>query len=144
MGDNEVMDALIDACEIIFNIKREDILSDSRKHKLTDARAIIYTISRLHYKIKLEKIGNHFNKNHATIIHGIKTLKNDYYLDFIRSKFKSVLRVLDLPDPYDPDEKFYTYDDLVEEIKKIKGQNADLRLSNNMLKNKLKRHEIQS
>jgi hypothetical protein len=54
-------------CELL-NVDRRDVLSQSRKDQLVEARVIISMIA-LDMNYGPSVIGSHMNKNHATIIH---------------------------------------------------------------------------
>ena len=73
-------------------INSSDLWSKSRKRELTEPRQIIwYIVSQdkyeknkyggRKYKTSLRMMGEYFGKRHATVLHGIKTIKNLYDTD---------------------------------------------------------------
>ena len=70
------MDRITDAVCAYLDIPKARILSKSRERHLVDARRMIYNMIRSTYGYSLNSIGIHFKKNHATIIHGIRTHKH--------------------------------------------------------------------
>jgi chromosomal replication initiator protein len=67
----------------LLNVPIDDIKSKSRKRELITARNLIcyhYKTTRIDYT--LEKIGHLIgNKDHATVLHGLKTYNNLYQTD---------------------------------------------------------------
>jgi len=53
-----------------------DITTKTRERNYVEARAMYYKIVRDNTKLSLEVIGKSVNRNHATVLHGIKTLSN--------------------------------------------------------------------
>lgn len=53
-----------------------DITTKTRERNYVEARAMYYKIVRDNTKLSLEAIGKSVNRNHATVLHGIKTLSN--------------------------------------------------------------------
>ena len=56
-----------------------DLHKKNNKRHLVYTRAYLYAYLRYTYNLPLEKIGDLFNKNHATVIHAVKTIE-----DFIK------------------------------------------------------------
>ena len=65
---------IIDAVEAATGI--QNIRLDTRKREYVDARRIAYKIFRATKMYSYSKIGSLFDKDHATILFGIKTAEN--------------------------------------------------------------------
>ncbi len=61
---------------VVFTSEGLDPSDLSNKSKLVEARAICYSLGRNIAKLELSKLGEPFNRDHSTVIHGMKTLKN--------------------------------------------------------------------
>ena len=54
----------------------KDILKDTRKRNYVDARRIFYHILRNYHYLSLDKIGKiSRNRNHATVLHGLRNVE---------------------------------------------------------------------
>ena len=54
----------------------KDILKDTRKRNYVDARRIFYHILRNYHYLSLDKIGKlSGNRNHATVLHGLRSVE---------------------------------------------------------------------
>ena len=95
-----------------FEVKPEYIFQDTRRHKVTDMRAIFHYMSNRYTSKRLQTIGQ-FSQimgrekphNHATIIYAIKKVKKLYSVD---AKFKHDVDFIS-----DKIEKQLTYDKYV-------------------------------
>ena len=65
-----------------YNVSKEDAISKLRKKDFVNCRHMIFYMCRKHTKMAYEKIGELVNRNHATIMHGEKKIKNE--LEFYR------------------------------------------------------------
>ena len=65
------MDIYRDIIERFYNIKLDN---KSRERKYVYARAIYYYVCRKYSNYNLAQIGKSLNKNHATVLHGIREL----------------------------------------------------------------------
>lgn len=62
--------------DLIKQVIKKDGLATKHRHvQLVNKRIYLYTIMRKH-GMPYQKIGSFFNRNHATIIHGIKRYKD--------------------------------------------------------------------
>ena len=59
---------------IVEDYYKTDLLDNSRKRKIVDARNMYYKLSRELIQATYENIAHPVNKNHATVMHGIKCL----------------------------------------------------------------------
>lgn len=57
-----------------FNVKISDIVSSERTQTIVTPRQMAMYISRKYTSHSLEEIGRTFDKSHATILHGVKTI----------------------------------------------------------------------
>lgn len=66
----------IKQCENILGFE----ILDSRKVFYTELRAVLYKIIReTNHKMPLKEIGSHFNRNHSSVIYGLKNV--NYWMD---------------------------------------------------------------
>ena len=78
--------------KIVENVTNIDITKESRKREIVEARCIYYKISKLYTKSSLDKIGELLNKNHATVLHGIKKFDMIYDSSIeIKENYKNCL-----------------------------------------------------
>jgi len=79
-------------CEY-FNLPLDVINSKTRKREIVQARQLAMFFSKKHTKSSLATIGQHCgNKDHATVLHAVKTVNNLLDTD---KKFKSYVDDLD-------------------------------------------------
>lgn len=69
-------DEIIDFVCNKMDVKRESVMSETREKDIVVARCIIFYILRYVCRRPLKTIGKVFNKNHATVIHSLKTIEN--------------------------------------------------------------------
>jgi hypothetical protein len=118
--------------EIINEELGVNIDKNVRKRNYVEARALYYTILKNSTNLTLSQIGNIVNKNHATVLHGIKNLQD--WMDqnaYLQHAYNNVL------DKIDKDFQEYTG------TKDIKRKYADLKYQNFQLKRQVKRLEKQ-
>lgn len=86
MNLNQIAD---DVCLYIsFKLNIEDIRKNTRLAEVVDARKIAYYILREKYHLSYPSIGKVFNKNHATVMHNLKSVKGLLEYDIIfKEKF---------------------------------------------------------
>jgi hypothetical protein len=86
MNLNQIAD---DVCLYIsFKLNVEDIRKNTRLAEVVDARKIAYYILRKKYHLSYSSIGKVFNKNHATVMHNLKSVKGLLEYDIIfKEKF---------------------------------------------------------
>lgn len=92
---------LIKECNRVCNA---DITSKSRVRKLVYARAVFYTIVKsLHPKLSLTAIGNLVNRDHATVLFGLRKAKETYMKDVMyQAMYTEVIAKVNAnPDKFD-------------------------------------------
>lgn len=67
------MDNVSEMVALYLGLSHKNMRSKRRDRQLVDARRIVYNIIKSTYGYTLSFIGNHFKKNHATIIHSIRS-----------------------------------------------------------------------
>lgn len=72
MNRRQIFEHVIDAVQCSSGIK--DLKRVTRKREYVDARRIAYYILRNVHALPLQVIADEFNKNHASVIHGIKDI----------------------------------------------------------------------
>jgi len=77
--------------EIVDNYFELDLKRNTRKRNYVEARAVFYKLCREFTKLSLEQIGQQVNKDHASVLHGIKSLNNWIEQD---NRIKNNLRIL--------------------------------------------------
>lgn len=71
------LDQIVEEVSAKYNIKQEDIYGKSRKAEIVLARQLSIYLAQIYTKLSASKIGLLIgNKNHATVLHSIKTIKN--------------------------------------------------------------------
>tara|TARA_R110002020_G_scaffold283158_1_gene498874 strand:+ start:6303 stop:6641 length:339 start_codon:yes stop_codon:yes gene_type:complete len=60
-------------------IKENNLNNNNRKRYLVYTRSYLYAYLRFTYNLSLEKIGEFFNRDHATVINGLKIY--DFFKD---------------------------------------------------------------
>jgi chromosomal replication initiator protein len=65
----------VDETAAYFGLDREDLLSKSRSRPLTTARHMAMYLLREFTGLSLIKIGERFNRDHTTAMHGIKKIE---------------------------------------------------------------------
>lgn len=90
---NMIVDYLCDH----LSISKEDFKSNSRKRTLVDARKYYFKYVKTHYPgISLIVLGRSINKDHATVLHSIKTFDSLYKTDRVfEQQYKSVVQFID-------------------------------------------------
>lgn len=93
--------------DIIEKDLRIDIDNPSRVRPIVEARFMYYHILHKYYNFSLNQIGATVNKDHATVLHGLRQFENLYEFDsFFKEKFVSFELLVDkklgiLANPYD-------------------------------------------
>lgn len=61
----------------IFGVEFKELFNKTRKRQIVEARQVSMYIAIKEIKtISLSKVGEYYNRDHATVIHAIKTVKN--------------------------------------------------------------------
>ena len=77
--------------EIVSNYFELDIVRNTRKRQYVEARAMFYKLCREFTKLSLEEIGKQVKRDHASVLHGIRSLNNWIEYD---NRIKNNLRIL--------------------------------------------------
>jgi chromosomal replication initiator protein len=81
-------------CEVLKADKRK-VLTPNRSKNLVFARNMCYFIFRRYFSMTLKEIGQAFDRDHTTVIHGIMTFQNDVEcIKFYKDQFQEVQQVL--------------------------------------------------
>lgn len=73
---------VIDKVAKFYDLSSKDLLGTSRAARIKTPRQIAMYIMNEELGLSTVRIGNEFNKDHTTIMHGIKKIKTDLKLDF--------------------------------------------------------------
>ncbi len=68
-------DAILEETAEYFGLGREDLISKSRSRPLTTARHVAMYLLRELTGLSLIRIGEHFERDHTTVLHGIKKIE---------------------------------------------------------------------
>ena len=99
----EILNAVSEVC----HVSGADIFSKCRKREFNDARIIYLTFVRKGTTWTLMKIARHISRNHATIIHAMKTFESLIATDpRFKKKVNQIIELLN-------SKKIYTFDDLL-------------------------------
>jgi len=77
--------------EIVDNYFELNLKRNTRKRQYVEARAIFYKLCREFTKLSLEEIGKQVDRDHASVLHGIRSLNNWVEYD---NRIKNNLRIL--------------------------------------------------
>lgn len=77
--------------EIVDNYFEINLKRNTRKRQYVEARAVFYKLCREFTKLSLEEIGKQVNRDHASVLHGIRSLNNWIEYD---NRIKNNLRIL--------------------------------------------------
>ncbi len=83
-------------CEVLQADKRK-VLTPNRSKNLVFARNMCYFIFRRYFSMTLKEIGQSFDRDHTTIIHGIQTFQNDIdCIKYYKGQYEEVQQILGL------------------------------------------------
>lgn len=71
---------LIDKVCSLYDVTLMDLKGNSHKGEIVEARQVLFYIFRNKFKYAFTKIGDIFNKNHATVLHGVKKING--YIEY--------------------------------------------------------------
>jgi len=133
----KVVQTLTNIIEEYLNVNLHD---PSRKQENVTGRMIYYKILREH-KYGYQAIAGTLGKNHATVIHAIKTFNDLYPLDREMRKAYEVIKELFYETNGSNPLQMTTRTELIEQVINLEKQNNILFLSNEELKNSLKNYQ---
>jgi chromosomal replication initiator protein len=83
-------------CEVLKADKRK-VLTPNRSKNLVFARNMCYFIFRRYFSMTLKEIGQSFDRDHTTVIHGIQTFQNDIdCIKHYKGQYEEVQQILGL------------------------------------------------
>ena len=83
-------------CEVLQADKRK-VLTPNRSKNLVFARNMCYFIFRRYFSMTLKEIGQSFDRDHTTVIHGIQTFQNDIdCIKYYKGQYEEVQQILGL------------------------------------------------
>tara|TARA_R100000742_G_C4273970_1_gene93739 strand:+ start:1370 stop:1828 length:459 start_codon:yes stop_codon:yes gene_type:complete len=116
------------------------LLSKSRKQENVFGRMIYYKILR-EQRHGFQAIAHSLNKNHATVIHAIKTFDNLYDSEKELRQSYEIIKEIYFDIEGNHPLTFTTRPELIEKVISLEKQNKSLNLSNEMLKDSLKNYQ---
>ena len=69
-------DMIVETTAEYFNINADAIFSQSRIRDIADARQLIMYLCHKHTQLSSPSIGSKLNRSHATVLHGISSIKD--------------------------------------------------------------------
>ena len=83
-------------CEVLKADKLK-VLTPNRSKNLVFARNMCYFIFRRYFSMTLKEIGQSFDRDHTTVIHGIQTFQNDIdCIKYYKGQYEEVQQILGL------------------------------------------------
>ena len=83
-------------CEVLQADKHK-VLTPNRSKNLVFARNMCYFIFRRYFSMTLKEIGQSFDRDHTTVIHGIQTFQNDIdCIKYYKGQYEEVQQILGL------------------------------------------------
>lgn len=82
---------ILSICSSVLNIKECEITGKSRKAEVVIARHIYCYVSKYKTNLPLKHIGYVINRDHSSIIHGIKSIDN-----YLSIRYKEVVKKYNL------------------------------------------------
>ena len=73
-------------------LTKEKLLNKTRLRYIVESRQIAFYLARRYTTLSLQEIGNHFKKDHATVLFGVKNIKNLIQID---NEIKLTVKKLD-------------------------------------------------
>jgi len=67
---------IIDLSLSFFELTQEEIMIRNRKHEYVKARYVIYYLLKKYTSLGVTRIGQMFQRDHTTVIHGLNELKD--------------------------------------------------------------------
>jgi chromosomal replication initiation ATPase DnaA len=81
--EKEILQIVAENC----GVSVDDIISETRKKEVVDARHIYFASVKLKYRVSLKSIGETVgNRDHTTVIHGIRKFKERYETEELYQK----------------------------------------------------------
>jgi chromosomal replication initiator protein len=81
----------------VMKVDRYKILTPDRTKELVFARNMCYFIFRRYFSMTLKEIGQVFERDHTTVIHGITTFENDLgFMKLYKAQYEQVQQDLGL------------------------------------------------
>lgn len=88
LGSTDAYDILAAVC-LVMDLTKEEVMSPKRTNRHVWARSIAYNYLRRAKRLKLMEIGAMFNRNHASVVNGIKQFDSLVKFD---KEFKSAVK----------------------------------------------------
>ena len=88
----QTLDTIINTINFVTNA---DVKSTNRKRQNVDAKYIYYKISRDNTSLSTADIGMYVNRDHASVLHGLKKFKDYYKLDqSFRKTYNTIISLM--------------------------------------------------
>lgn len=89
------MDFVVEMVCEITRLSRPELFSENRQRHLVDGRRLAYALVRELFGTPYTVIGKYFSKNHASIIHALKTHKHLLDYDIVyRGRYTKIFRLM--------------------------------------------------
>jgi len=91
------MDEILDVIVEHFDVEKSEILSITRKNYVVDARYVLFAAIRLKSSLTLSEIAHLTNRDHTTVIYGLKKFCDRYSLEpDYRNKVRIIFSLLSI------------------------------------------------
>jgi len=84
LTENEKVKIITVIASQVCNVEVDLMKSKSRKTEAVRARAFVFDYLKKNTSFSLKKIGGYFDRDHASVLHGLKLLRDD-----LETKFRS-------------------------------------------------------
>ena len=94
MQDLERIEYYIEVVCRTYKVKRVDLVSKSRIRELVTPRHMVWYLIRTYTNITLRQICSVFNKDHASVIHGVRMIETLKVYDDINQNLNKILETI--------------------------------------------------
>jgi len=94
MQDLERIEYYIEVVCRTYKVKRVDLVSKSRVREIVTPRHMVWYLIRTYTNITLRQICNVFNKDHASVLHGVKMIETLKVYDDINQNLNKILETI--------------------------------------------------
>jgi len=94
---NPIIDQIVRKVAEVMNVTRAQMMGDSRKKHIVEARHIAMTLARVQTRLGYEEIGLHFGgRNHTSILHAVRMMntrvvEDEQFAAIVRANFPEAI-----------------------------------------------------
>ena len=123
--------------EIVENYFELSISRNTRKRQYVEARAIYFKLCREFTQLSLEQIGESVNRDHASVLHGVKSINTWVQVDKRMKNSMHILRNKIINYQIEKDETVELNESIVLKYIQLKEQVKELEVMNKTLSTEL-------